>query len=115
MVPETCLTVLVDLTAYEPHFAVGQSSVSFFNGAPTISKTFDFTAVQHNPTLDRVKNFILMPCLAVLSNHLVRGGVRRLHVGGLGIFLLRLRRRSRWLCFLLVKTYGFDVEVEFSG
>lgn len=110
MIPDRGLSVFLDLAADEPQLPVLDPRVRFLDGALAVAKTLDFAAVQNHPTLDRVKNLILMLGLAIVGHHFMRGGARRFRVDRLGIFSLGfwLGGRGRWLSLFLIQGTGYS-------
>jgi hypothetical protein len=103
VIPNTCLSVFVDLATHQPHLARLKTRVSLFNGASTVAKTFDFAAMQHDPALDRIQDLVLKPSFPILSDHFVSRRGNRLGFGRLAFFVFGLRIRSRWLSFLFIQ------------
>ena len=103
MIPNRRLPILIDLTTHQPHFAILQSGISFFDRASPVSKAFDFASMQYKTAFDRIKDFVLMTCLAIFGDGLVRRSAGRLGFGRFRILILRLAVRGRLLRFLLVQ------------
>ncbi len=108
MVPNGSLPVLLDFATDEPKFAVLDPRVSFIDGAFAIAQAFDFAAVQYDPALDRVEDFVLVFGFAIVGHHFVRvRGSARFCDLGFGPFFLGLGRLgfggAGGLCFFLVQ------------
>lgn len=89
VVPNCRLRILSNIAAHQPQCLTLYPSISFIELAFTVAKTLHFATEQHDATLDRVHNLVLVTRLAVVADRFER---RRNGSGR----LLRGFRGSRW-------------------